>query len=151
MPNATESGLKIEQLKRLSNDALQTHRQLESVLWSLAGTDEEAQWASEALENCGAPANTAVASLVPFTQHPSELVASWACKLLGRLGPAASGAEEQLIAALSQRSEQLVREEAARALGELGNPSDAARAALTAAASHGGPRLKRLATASLGG
>ena len=151
MPNVTASGLKIEQLRLLANDAQQTHRQLEAVLCSLAGSDEEAQWASEALENCGAAPLETVPAVASFVQHADELVASWACKLLARQGTGAQSAQAQLVAALTQDSRELVREEAARALGQVGNHTEAARAALMTAAAQGSPRLKRLATASLGG
>lgn len=150
MPNATVPGLTIEQLRSLANDAEQTQRQLKSVLASLAGSAEEAQWAGEALENCGVPQPEATASLATLANHPDELVASWACKLLARIGVAASQAEEALVTALTRHNGQLVREEAARALGELENLSAATRAALMTAAAQGGPRLKRLANASLG-
>ena len=151
MSNAIDSGLKVEQLQLLANDVDQTHRQLESVLSSLAGTEEEAQWANEALENCGAPPVATVQTLTRLLSHSDELIASWACKLLGRQGAAATSAQSQLVDTLSADGRELVREEAARALGQMGNLSEAAQAALTNAAAHGGPRLKRLAAASLGG
>ena len=144
------SGLKVDQLQRMANDSAETVRHIASVLQSLAGSDEEAQWASEALENCGSPAAADVGTIACFVKHPAELVASWACKLLSRLGAQASMAESELVAALACRQEVLVREEAARALGELNRLSESARAALTTAAQNGSPRLKRLATASLG-
>ena len=151
MLQATASALTVERLKLLANDAEQTHAHIEAVLSSLEGSEEQAQWASEALENCGVPPRSSVHCLAALTRHRSELVAFWACKLLARLGHAASVSEEQLVVALAQRPENSVREEAARALGELGSLSEAARTALATAAAHGSPRLKRLAAASLGG
>lgn len=151
MPDASQPALTIDQLQRLSNDAEATRRELASVVASLAGSEEQAQWACEALENCGQPPVSALAVLATYTGHPDELVASWACKLLGRLGTAAGPAEKELVSALHRQSQPLVREEAARALGELQNLSAASRDALAAAATEGSPRLKRLATASLGG
>ena len=148
---ATASRLNVHQLQQVANDPTETLRQLPSVLLSLAGSEEEAGWASEALENCGPPTAAQVPIIAAFVKHPAELVASWACKLLARIGHGASPAESELVSVLNSRSEQLVREEAARALGQLDCLSDAARTALTTAAQKGGPRLKRLATASLGG
>ena len=151
MTSIAAEGLKVDQLQRVANDPAETLRQIRSVLSSLVGSEEEAQWANEALENCGPPTADFVPTIADFLKHPAELVASWACKLLARVGYAASTAEPDLVAVLNCRHEELVREEAARALGELENLSEAARNALTTAAQTGGPRLKRLATASLGG
>ena len=150
-PTATQSPLKVEQLQQLANDPAATRSLIDSVLLALAGTDEEAQWASEALENCGTPSVATLPVLTSHIKHPAELIASWSCKLLARIGHEASAAEPLLVEALVCRTEELVREEAARALGQLGNLSTAARTALTTASITGGPRLKRLATASLGG
>jgi hypothetical protein len=70
---------------------------------------------------------------------------------LARLGSDARSVAALVTHVLATRREETVREEAARALGQFGEISAATRAALTDAALHGGPRLKRLATASLGG
>ena len=120
------------------------------MLHALAGSDEQVQWACEALENCGEPQPEVLATIAPLISHPDELVASWACKLVARAGSEASWTESILTEALSARTEESVREEAARALGRIGATSTAAHEALAAAARQGGPRLKRLATASLG-
>jgi HEAT repeats len=151
MFSAIDSGLTIDQLRSLANAPQQTLAQIVAVLQALSGSVEAAQWAGEALENCGVPPASAAVSIAQHTEHPDELVASWACKLLARLGRDGATAEKQLVCALTTRQELLVREEAARALGQLGTLSESARTALTAAAQQGGPRLKRLATASLGG
>lgn len=133
----------------MANEPTATLAQIGSVLHALTGSEEQAQWASEALENCGEPHAEALATIAPLIKHPDELVANWACKLVARSGPEASWTEPFLTEALSARTEESVREEAARALGQIGATSAAAHEALAAAARQGGPRLKRLATASL--
>lgn len=150
MASACRDPLTVESLQRLANDSDQTLKQLASVLNSLDGNEEQAQWASEALENCGSPAPSDMGLLIEATAHPSELVASWACILLARLGSAATAAESCLAKAVETRTESIVREEAARALGTLGTLSATTRNILTTAAAQGSPRLKRLATAALG-
>lgn len=145
------SGLTVKQLQLLANQPAETWARLEEVLCALAGAEEEAQWACEALENCGPPPSDSLRVAGPLIGHPNELVASWACKLVARASVEAHWAEPFLIEALSAHRPKLVREEAARALGSVGPTSVAAREALTVAALEGGPRLKRLATASLGG
>lgn len=151
MNSLTESTLTIDQLKELANAPELTTAQLISVLCSLAGDEDVCQWASETLENCGTPAQDATLSIAQFVAHGDELIASWSCKLLARQGQDGTASEHELTRALALRSEVLVREEAARALGQIGFVSSEARAALLAAAQNGWPRLKRLATASLGG
>lgn len=152
MPGATTSStLSIAQLQLCANDAQQTWKQLDSVLNALSVSEESAQWASEALENCGNPLPGSATTIVAQLSNPDQLIASWACKLLARMGAGAAAYETALVAALEGRTETLVREESARALGEIGQLSDTARNALTLAAKHGSPRLQRLAAASLGG
>lgn len=145
------SELTVEQLQRLANEPAEAAARLAAVLHALTGSDEEIQWASETLENCGQPPSHRLAAIAELTRHPAELVAAWACKLIARSGPEACWTEPFLTAALSARTEKSVREEAARALGRIGARSVAAREALATAARQGGPRLKRLATASLSG
>lgn len=151
MPPATESLLSIDQLRGLANEPDAARSQLEALLTSLCVSDEHAQWACEALENCGAPHASALCVLVPLANHDSPLVATWACKLLARMGAEARSAQGELTRVLQSRTEEHVREEAAYALGQFGELSAATHAALADAAIHGGPRLKRLATAALGG
>jgi len=150
MASTTKGALAVESLQALANDSAQTLQQLENVLDSLAGSDEQAQWAAEALENCEAPAASQCGLLIEATAHPSELVASWACILLARLGSAATAAEKPLAQAVQSRTETLVREEAARALGTLGALSPTTREILSTAAAQGSPRLKRFAVTALG-
>lgn len=144
------AGLTVEHLQRMAGEPAETLSRIDAVLHALTGSDEEAQWASEALENCGKPTSDSLAAIAPLIQHPAELVASWACKLVARSESEAAWMEPFLIEALSARTEEIVREEAARALGRIGANSVAAHEALQAAARSGGPRLKRLATVSLG-
>jgi hypothetical protein len=175
MHKAAVSELTVEQLQSLANEPAKTFARIESILHALSGSEEQAQWANEALENCGKPPSDVLTVIAPLTRHPSELVASWACKLLARAGCEAHWTEPFLVEALAAQkddaagegviavdaqqsdftredtSQDIVREEAARALGQIGATSIAAREALAAAARHGSPRLKRLAIASLGG
>lgn len=151
MNSLTESILSIDQLKDWANVPEQTLAHLVQVLISLSGEDEVCQWAIEALENCGVPSRELTSTIAKLVTHQDELIASWCCKLLARQGLDGAAAEPALIRALTTRSEALVREEAARALGQIGSVSKEARAALMSAAQNGGPRLNRLATASLGG
>ncbi len=150
MAPGTATELSVEQLRELANESERTLAQLPSVLLSLVGDDEErVQWASEALENCGAPKATQLNELLPFLKHDDRLVLSWSCKLIARMGRSASAAQGLLVDLLSGHKDTLVREEAARALGEQSELNSAARSALEQAAMDGGPRLKRLATAAL--
>lgn len=151
MSQVTETRLSLEQLRELANEPEAARAQLEALLMSLKCSDEHIQWACEALENCGQPHTTSLALLMQLVDHSNVLIATWACKLLARLGSDAQAAQSQLACAVSTRREEVLREEAARALGQLAELSAASRAALQDAAIHGGPRLKRLATASLGG
>ncbi len=151
--DSTSTGhLSVVQLRALANSPDETLTQLVAVLHQLASDDEETiQWASESLENCGAPRPEHLTALSEGLRSSSPLVATWSCKLLARMGTEAQGAQSQLAYALASNENMLVREEAARAIGLVGPISPAARATLEKAASEGSPRLKRLATAALGG
>lgn len=134
----------------MANEPAEALAHLAAVLHALTGSDEQAQWACETLENCGQPPSDTLPAIAPLIKHPAELVAAWTCKLVARSGHEALWMEPFLTQALTARTEESVREEAARALGRIGATSVAAREALATAARQGGPRLKRLATESLG-
>lgn len=84
-----------EELKRWSNDPDQARLNLRRILVGI--TDEDlCDWATEALENLGAPLPHDLDFLIGQLSDPSNDVSYWACTLIGRLNQPASKAATHL-------------------------------------------------------
>ncbi len=115
------------------------------------GDDEEVrQWAVAALEEMGAPPESAIAALTELVADQDPTIAYWAITLLGRSGDRATGSQDALAKALGRQSDPAVAERAAWAFARIKPTADSACAALEQAAQSEEPRLARLAKDALG-
>ncbi len=123
---------------------------LPSIFSCLSAEESRAEWAAEALENCGKPLETDIAFLAEATMTTEGDVAFWACKLLGRLGVVANDSQSALCSVLlSEQTSAASRHQAAIALGVIGKLNAMSREALQKASESKDPRLARLSIQSL--
>jgi hypothetical protein len=142
--------LTIAQLRELTNDRTAAAHKLAEVMLCLESEEEEIRaWASDVLENIGAPPASYAEHFASLCQHDCAAVAGWACKLLSKLGAPAVSYQSVIVRSLRTHASLGVRQLAAAALGQLPELEPDSLQALKEAAADQDPRLKRLAEQSL--
>ncbi len=101
-------------------------------------------WASDVLSAVESPSPHWAPQLAELTRHVNAPVASWSCKMLGRMGENATAYQASLAAALQQHPLVSVRQSAALALKSVPNLNTETLIAIKSAASDPDPRLSRL-------
>jgi HEAT repeat protein len=113
--------------------------------------DQVREWITAALEGMGAPDPCDVEAIAGRLAAQSADRSYWAATLLGRLGPAATPAIQELASALNDHPSLATRERTAWALGNIGPAAKSALPALRNALQSGPARLARLAEAAIAG
>ncbi len=150
MSTVVGNSLPLERLKELASDSVAANQQLIAVLLTMLDENEEVRaWASDTLSNVEQPASDLGPQLAELTRHVNAPLAGWACRLLGKMGEAATRFQSSLANTLSQHAEKSVRQLAALALKSIPGLNAETVAALKTAASDADPRLSRLATEAL--
>lgn len=132
---------------------------LPQLLAALISDDETIQnYASEALENCGAPPANALVTLVEQLRSGDSTQVYWACTLLGRwftlnAKPPSSlnlgDMQRQLCQVLHRDLEISAKERAVWALGQIQQLETSTRAALELQLENAPPRIQRLIETAL--
>lgn len=140
------SGLSIEQLRQLASDPSQSRSRLIPLLNELRADDDEVKgWVNDCLTLVEALPSSLAPQLSTYCSDTHVAVASWACKLLGRLGHDGSAWQDVLVNALTNHESTAVKQAAAAALANIQGLSAATLQALRLAAQTDDARLKRLA------
>jgi hypothetical protein len=140
-----------EELQAWANDAAAATAHLPAIFQALTVADARVEWATEALENCGPPPDTALDFLQSCLASPTADVAYWACKLLGRAGPAAGRTQPALVQVLRDTSgPEAARYQALVALGRIGPLPAESRQAIEACTRDSSARIANQAKQLLG-
>lgn len=150
MTAMTDKTLSLAQLQDLAKQPEQVQANVDQILGSLASSDEESRaWASDILCAIEALPEEMGSRLMPFCEHRSPVVASWACKLLVKTTNTKPEWEAAVASTLVSHPETAARTEAAVALGKLSSLSEVSRQKLGEAAGSEDPRLSRMAQRAL--
>lgn len=150
MTAMTDKTLSLAQLQDLAKQTKQAQAKVDQVLSTLASSDEESRaWASDILCAIETLPEETGPRLLPYCEHESPVVASWACKLLVRTSNARPEWEAAVAGTLTNHADTAARTEAAVALGKLPDLSEASRQKLGEAAQSDDPRLSRMAQRTL--
>lgn len=143
--------LTTDALKAWSNNPDAVRNNLRTVFAGLKADESTMEWATEALENCGAPLESDLDFLGQATQECESDVDYWACKLIGRLGDKANALQNALTSVVSSASKSLTsRQQAALALASIGTLTPSSRESLQNATRSDDARLARISTQALG-
>ncbi len=149
---ATGQVSNVEWVQRLANQPELAKRELRRLV-DLLSTDQESirEWVTEALENCGEPADEDLTWLAQQISQGSSDTAYWCCTLLGRAGQRANSLQESIIRVLSSSTlESHAKARAIWAIGRTGPLQEAVRNALSQfAKTTDSPRLSDLAHQAL--
>lgn len=99
--SATESIPSIEALQAWAKNPIAAFDHLSELLACLSRDSEEADWATEALENCGIPPVEALDLLLASLRSKSPDVVYWSCKLIGRMQRSDRKIEDSLVPLLA--------------------------------------------------
>lgn len=139
----------ISELQALSTSQAVTGEELRSLLATLASDEEELRaYAGDCLEQLAHLRIEDVDLLSQVCLDRNPVVASWACKMLGRGG---ADVQRPLATALSQHASTAVKQQAALALQRVSPLTAESCTALENAAQDADPRLQRLAQQALKG
>lgn len=112
---------KADQLQQWANEPELARKNLRSILAAVESDESLIDWATEALENCGSPAQNELGFLQQQLQSASPDVIYWACKLIARLGPFANDCQPALCGVFSaSENSDTVKQQALIALGRIG-------------------------------
>ncbi len=142
--------LTLEEVQRLAGDPEAAARQALALLLTLLAEDEELRaWTNDALQTIASPPDELANTLCQHCEHASPVVASWSCKLLGRLGGSNAKHQSALAGTLAKHPNTGVRQQAALALSEMGELTPTSLEALRQASVSDDARLQRIATSTL--
>lgn len=151
--NVTASGtseLRIEQLRQIASDPSQARAHAMQLLRALRTDDDEvAGWVNDCLQLVEELPSDLVPELSSYCTDSNVAIASWACKLIGRLGDDASVWQDVLADALTNHPSTAVKQAAAAALANTPGLSAATLQAVTLASQTDDARLKRLTEQAL--
>ena len=138
---------KAVQLQQWANAPELARKNLRSILAAVESDEALIDWATEALENCGSPAQDEVGLLQQQLQSPSPDVIYWACKLIARMGPLANGCQRSLCHVFStSENSNAVKQQALIAMSRIGTLESESRNALQIVATSNSASLSSLAS-----
>ena len=141
------SELSVKEIRLLINDPSEVEAEIESLLITMASQDEEVcAWASDALHGVGYVPEEIADVISDYCLHDVAPVASWACKLIAKLGTQAKMYQNAVAEALATHPSVAVRQQAAVALGKIPGLTIETFEKLEVAAASEDPRLSRLAS-----
>lgn len=142
--------LDLEQVKKLASNPVDAAESAVALIECLSCDDEEIRaWTSDALQAIEQVPDVLGSTLAERTMHALGPVASWSCRLLGKLGPAATGYQAALARALNEHENLGVKQQAVVALSHIPTLDATTIKAVEQAAEHADPRLSRLAKQTL--